>query len=139
MPNIATISSAVMLEIVLALADLGKDLFAGPVLHEEVAADCGIVGAQEGIGFLFDRDRRRNGEPAFGACCLDIPGAGLQADIVGVDAECEASVRQRIFMAEINGRFVAEGGDRQSVVKGTSWSVRVDLGGGGGVKKKKRT
>src|SRR3546814_9245705 len=76
MPNIATISSAVMLEIVLALADLGKDLFAGPVLHEEVAADCGIVGAQEGIGFLFDRDRRRNGEPAFGACCLDIPGAG---------------------------------------------------------------
>src|SRR3546814_20063533 len=111
MPSIATIASAVMLEIVLALADLGKDLLIGPVLHEEVAADCGIAGAQEGVGFLLDCDRRRNGEPAFGACCLDIPGAGMQADIVGVDAECEASVSQRIFTAEITRRFLPTGGN----------------------------
>ncbi len=53
-------------EIVLALADFREDFLVGLGFHQEVAADGGIGGAQEGIGFLLQCQRRRNREPVLG-------------------------------------------------------------------------
>src|SRR3712207_6467537 len=85
-------------EAVFAPANLTENRSGIGAAHADGSLHGRVVGAQEGVGALFDADRRRDRWFAVSPQPRDLVRPALQFVIAGIDGDGELGVRERIFV-----------------------------------------